>query len=509
MQWLTALGAAVIAVMLALTAAVVMQARAEAWEQAGQSSANLALALERDIARTLAVYDLSLQGAMEALKLPGIDQVSPAIRRAAIFDRAASADDLSVMRVMDASGAILEDYTATQATRPYLADREYFTAQRDHAEAGLYVSQPMRSRSQSGKPVLVLSRRVTTSDGEFGGVVTGVLDVAYFNRLLEKLNTGLSGNISVYTTQGRMIARLPYNQADFGRDMTASEHFSQVVATQSGSYVAKSSVDGVERLFTFRHVGTLPLVITVGRSVAEINGSWQNRTLVMVSILSLLCVATGVLCVCFRREVLRRVAAEGALTERAETLAVMAATDGLTGLGNRRAFEAEFSRAWRHGVRTEGSLAVLMLDADCFKSYNDRYGHQAGDEVLRGIADCIKNNSSRPFDFAARYGGEEFVILLPDTSLEGGTRVAECIRGAVAGLSIPHEGSPSGVVTISVGVAAGRPLERDLGDRFITKADEALYESKRQGRNRVTAAGFGQPALAWPPAREPETLPLI
>ena len=510
--WLTILGMAVIAGMVALTAAVVMQARTEAWEQAGQSSANLALALERDIARNLTVYDLSLQGAVEALKLPGIDRVSPAIRKAAIFSQAAGADYLDVVRVMDASGAILEDYTATQATQatqPYLADRDYFAVQRDHADAGLYVSAPLRSRSQGGKPIIVLSRRLTASDGGFGGIVMGALDVAYFNRLFEKLDTGKNGNISLYTTQGRMIARLPYNEADFGRDMTASENFNRVATTPSGKYVANSLMDGVERLYTYRHIGNLPLIITVGRSVAEINAAWRNRTLAMISILSVLCAATGVLCVCFRREVLRRVTAEGALRERAEMLAVMAATDGLTGLGNRRAFEMEFNRAWRHGVRTEAGLAVLMLDADCFKSYNDRYGHQSGDEVLRSIATCIKSNSSRPFDFAARYGGEEFVILLPDTSLEGGISVAECIRSAVVALDIPHDGSPSGVVTISIGVAAGRPLERDRGDRFITEADEALYESKRQGRNRVTAAGFGQPAISGSPARKPETLPLI
>ena len=505
MKGLTALGVAVITGMLALTAAMVFQARADAWEQAGQSSANLALALERDIARNLAVYDLSLLGAAEALKLPGIDEVSPEIRKAAVFDRAAGADYLGVVRVMDASGAIVADYTPSQATRPYLADRDYFTVHRDRADVGLYLSQPLQSRSQDGLHVIVLSRRLTADDGGFGGVVTGTLDVAYFNKLFEKLDVGRNGSIALYRSNGRLIARLPYNKADFGRDVTASENFHRVAELQSGSFVEKAVLDGVKRLYTFRHVGDLPLIVAVGRSVAEIDASWQDRTLVMVSILGVLCAATGVLCVCFRREMLRRIAAETALTERAESLAVMAATDGLTGLGNRRAFEAELNRAWRQGVRARSALAVLMLDADCFKSYNDRYGHQAGDDVLRSIADCIKGSINRPFDFAARYGGEEFVILLPDTSLEGAMSVAECIRGAVAAMAIPHDGSPSGIATISIGVAAGRPLEREVEGWFVNQADGALYESKRLGRNRVTAADIGQTALSLP--KEAEMLP--
>ncbi len=504
---LSVLGVAVIVGMLALTAAMVVQARTEAWDQARQSSANLTLALERDIARTLAVYDLSMHGAAEALKLPGIDEASTAIQMAAIFDRAAGADYLGVMRVMDASGGVVTDYPSGRAMRPYLADRDYFTVHKDHADIGLYVSQPLSSRSLGGAPIIVLSRRLTAGDGGFGGVVAGVLKVAYFDDLFEKLDVGKKGNISLFNAEGRIIARLPYNAADFGRHMTGFEHFDQVRATPSGSYVAKSSVGGVERLYTFRHVGSLPLIITVGRSVAEIDAAWQGRTFTMAGLLGLLCAATGALCVCFRREMLRRITAETALTERAEGLAVMAATDGLTGLGNRRAFETELNRAWRQGVRARSTLTVLMLDADCFKSYNDRYGHQAGDNVLRSIAACIRDGSNRPFDFAARYGGEEFVVLLPDTGLQGGISVAEGIRGAISAMQIRHDGSPSGVVTISIGVAAGQPLEREAEDWLVKQADDALYESKRLGRNRVTVAGIGQagPGMV---VRQTETLPL-
>ncbi len=509
MRWLTILGLAIGAGVVALGAFITLQARGDAWRQAQQSSDNLALALERDIGGNFEICDLSLQDAADTLKQPGIDQVSPALRRAALFGHSAATPSLGAMLVLDASGSVIADSIEDRPKRLDLGDRDYFTAHRDRPDVGLYVSQPFRSRLRDGKPTIAISRRLSTPDGGFGGTVVWAVDVAYFDKLFEKLDVGPAGAVALFRTDGRLIARLPYAASDFGLDMSGSETFRRVAAVQSGHYVGISAVDGVNRLYTFRRIGELPLVVSVAVAVSEIDAAWRTRAVITGCMLGMLCLAIGVLCVYFRREMLRRLAAEGALTERAEALAVMAATDGLTGLGNRRAFEAEFNRAWRHGVRIEGMLTLLMLDADCFKSYNDRYGHQAGDDVLRRIAGCIKDNTHRPFDFAARYGGEEFVILLPDTSLEGGARVAEAIRDAVEKLDVAHDGSPSGVVTISIGVATSQPLDHDKEWHLVEQADEALYDSKRRGRNRVTTAGKGQPALGWSAAMKPETLPLV
>ena len=488
-RWLSLFGIAVSLSVLAIGLSVMLQARAEAWRQARQIANNLTLTLERDIARNIAVYDLSLRGAAEVLGIPGLDQLSAALRHAAIFDRAASAQDLGAMLVMDANGTITATSSTETIQQAVLTDRDYFIVHRDHPDAGLFVSQPFYSRMRHGEPTLVLSRRLTARDGSFEGIVVGALNTAFFDRLFAKLDVGSGGVVSLIHTDGHLIARLPSSKGLLGFDLRGSGTFNRIIADKTGDYVAKGAVDGVARLYSFRRVGDLPLVISVGLSVADINASWFHRSIIIGGLLGLLCLATLTLSVLFRREMLKRLKAEAMLAQRAETLAVLATTDGLTGLNNRLAFQGELNRAWRHALRSKSPIAVLMLDADFFKSYNDQYGHLAGDRVLCSIASCIGANIHRPLDFAARYGGEEFVILLPETGLEGATSVAEAIRCSVMQLGIPHDANPTGVVTVSIGVASNYAAQLDVEQQLLREADEALYESKENGRNRVTAAG--------------------
>ena len=183
-----------------------------------------------------------------------------------------------------------------------------------------------------------------------------------------------------------------------------------------------------------------------------------------------------------------------------EQLQTIANTDGLTGLANRRMFDMTLPKEWRRAIRAEMPIALLMLDVDFFKLFNDSYGHQCGDQVLRQIAECIGRNVRRPADTAGRYGGEEFVALLPDTEMAGVVEVAERICAAVADLDIPHRGSPIGRVTVSIGVAETRPALGESADPLVKEADEALYEAKRAGRNRVCTNFKGNPpSLQWIP----------
>ncbi len=162
--------------------------------------------------------------------------------------------------------------------------------------------------------------------------------------------------------------------------------------------------------------------------------------------------------------------------------------DGLTGIPNRRAFEERLQLEWRRAMRHGSSIAVLMIDIDHFKEYNDHYGHQRGDDCLFQLAQRLRNSISRPGDFVARYGGEEFAIILPDTDLEGARAVAENLRRRVAGLRIPHSTSPvREMVTISVGAAAVVPDAASPAP--VAAADHALYRAKQLGRNRVEVAG--------------------
>lgn len=166
----------------------------------------------------------------------------------------------------------------------------------------------------------------------------------------------------------------------------------------------------------------------------------------------------------------------------------LAVKDGLTGLANRRSFDEKLEAEWLHNQREGTSMAVLLVDVDHFKLYNDTYGHQKGDSCLKAVAGAIDAQVFRPTDLAARYGGEEFAVIMPNTDLEGALHVAERIRTAVHALHLPHEASTtSDRVTLSVGAAALVPNDQRRVEDLVAAADGALYRAKHQGRNRVVA----------------------
>jgi diguanylate cyclase (GGDEF)-like protein len=158
----------------------------------------------------------------------------------------------------------------------------------------------------------------------------------------------------------------------------------------------------------------------------------------------------------------------------------------MTRLYNRRIFDDYVERLWRQSRREGASVAIIFVDIDFFKVYNDLYGHQAGDDCLKKVAQCIARGAKRPFDFAARYGGEEFVLVLYGPPDDYARSVSEQIRRDVRDLAIPHGGSPVAKhVTVSVGLALASPdTTRSLAGAIQT-ADEALYQAKREGRNLV------------------------
>jgi diguanylate cyclase (GGDEF)-like protein/PAS domain S-box-containing protein len=185
----------------------------------------------------------------------------------------------------------------------------------------------------------------------------------------------------------------------------------------------------------------------------------------------------------------RKVAEQRLADERVE-LHGLAYRDGLTGLFNRRHFDRELASQWRQEARTDkrGFIAVVMVDVDAYKSFNDRYGHQAGDNCLRTVAQTIASSAERPSDVVARYGGEEFGLILKNTDQQGALVVAERIRQDVENLRIPHAASGPGIVTISLGVAVQRAGNGGDGSGLVEAADRALYTAKRRGRNQTCVA---------------------
>ena len=180
-------------------------------------------------------------------------------------------------------------------------------------------------------------------------------------------------------------------------------------------------------------------------------------------------------------------AANAALQETNNQLKELAMIDGLTQIANRRFFDEMYEKSYKEIVRDKTTLAILMIDVDQFKPYNDNYGHAAGDECLIAIAKVLKKSLKRPSDLIARYGGEEFIVLLKEIDLEGAKQVSESLVTAVGALNLVHEySSVSDHVTISIGLAHKTEGDEVNKESLLKKADDALYKAKSEGRNRVS-----------------------
>jgi len=186
------------------------------------------------------------------------------------------------------------------------------------------------------------------------------------------------------------------------------------------------------------------------------------------------------------KDITSRRQVEAALEKANRELQRLSVLDDLTQVANRRRFDAAIDEEWQRLSRERASLALIFCDIDYFKLYNDTYGHQAGDDCLRAVADTINANCQRPGDFVARYGGEEFIVTLPNTEVEGAVHLAEDIREAIERLKIPHPQSRvSEYITLSLGVSSVFPSALTTPESLIEAADKALYEAKNQGRNRT------------------------
>ncbi|MGQ4878553.1 diguanylate cyclase [Billgrantia sp. LNSP4103-1] len=175
-------------------------------------------------------------------------------------------------------------------------------------------------------------------------------------------------------------------------------------------------------------------------------------------------------------------------------LARQAASDGLLGIANRREFERVLKMEWRRAARERQPLSLLMIDIDCFKCFNDSYGHQRGDTCLREVAGILRGAAARPGDLVARYGGEEMVVLMPHTGTEGAERMAERIHAMLAERALPFPDSPVAPrVTVSIGISSMLPVRDANRSILVQQADEGLYAAKESGRNRTATVPHLRP----------------
>ena len=370
------------------------------------------------------------------------------------------------------------------------ADRDYFQYHRTHDDRSVLVSQVVRSKSTNDL-IIPISRRLNNSNGSFAGVLLGTLKVSYFVDYYGDFKIDDKGALVLAMRNGTILVRRPFIESVVGKSLANSEIFkTHLPNSDQGIAEVRAVVDDTERLYAYRALTTYPLVVEAGLSRDSIIAPWRRDLLKTGLILLSLIVVLAVFALIVLNQLRQRMTMELEIRHAHQTMRDMALTDSLTGLGNRRRLDRalldEISLATRRGT----SLALIMLDVDYFKGYNDRYGHAAGDDCLTAIGGAIQQTVQRPGDLAVRYGGEEFTVLLPDTDITGAIKVAEAILDAIRNLNIEHLGHPLGKMTASAGITALQPtLEHVTPATLLKSADGCLYLAKQRGRNRWCAAG--------------------
>jgi diguanylate cyclase (GGDEF)-like protein len=487
------------ALLLAIHGWSLWTARQGQLDETAASTSNMALALAAQAETSFKVADAVLAETVERVEHDGADGPAGERLRQRFLHIAAHSAELHGLFVYGPGG----DWQVTSVARAMQgnnADREYFRFHQAHTERGSHVGKPVRSRS-SGVMVIPVSRRIDRPDGSFGGVVLVTLDLGYFGRFYDRFDIGREGTIVLATDDGTLIYRRPFSESLVGTDIRKGVLF-QALAKGGpvGTAMLTPKIDGIERLYSYRHLDGYPLVVASAESKDEILDDWSVAVIKTSGVLAF---AIGMLAwggartfrqIRIREKLEDELRQAGAVLERHNlSLKTLAESDGLTGLANRRLFEETLASELARARRTGAPFALILGDVDFFKKYNDLYGHVAGDDCLRKVAGAIASVARRPGDLAARYGGEEFAVILPDTALDGAMTVAETIRAAVAGLQLEHADSPIGRVSLSLGLVTGLAAT-EPDSAWVEAADRLLYEAKADGRNRV-AAGEGGPGL--------------
>lgn len=477
----------VVLALIATNVLLVLLDLSQLMKQTRVGNGNLARAVSERVEATVVEVEHVLGTLAERIEELPMTRDGLAVLQGALISQVARLDQLDSLNIYDATGARI----ATSEPLPSATDDPggtvYVALHRDRADP-IVLGPPFPSLGSADGWMFPMSRRIEDGGGKFEGVVVADISIDHLRRVLSRFDIG-EGAITL--TLGRYnLVRQPFIAEDVGKLVaTVPAIFEQ---HDSGSGEVRSPSDGKTRLFSFERTQSYPIRVVVASSKWEVLTSW----LIASSLQTL-----WVLVLCFvlkrgsdhaQRALLNRQQAErslrkahAALADANKRLQRLAQFDELTSLPNRRYFDRRFARAFKSAMREREWLAVVMIDIDHFKTYNDCYGHPAGDKCLATVAAAMKSAVARPRDFIARYGGEEIVMLLPGSDAAGAARVAEAARQAVADANIGHTNNPAGFVTVSLGVAAMRPAPGRTASELLQHADDALYEAKRSGRNRV------------------------
>lgn len=478
--------------LLAVNAWLAWRARDQVLRQTVISNTNLASAVAQQMDGMVSEVGHLLDSIAFELELGRmnehmLDHVQPLLKNHAATNR-----HIHGIFVYDAAGAWLINSQGVALKDANNSDREYFIHHRQSPSLKTKVGKPVVSRS-TGEWVIPVSRRLNDAVGRFAGVVLITIGINHVNEIMASFEIGRQGALALTLNDGTLLVRRPFVVENLGKSIAGSQLYQDILSRSAGTYESISPFDGIDRLGSFQHTQSHSLLVAVALSKHETLSEWRETTWIQTLWILLLCAITAAAGTMVIRLVRERVKVEldlgetrDALTKANERLAQLASHDGLTGLSNRRAFNETLERDFAESCRSGQPLSLVMIDVDHFKQFNDLHGHPEGDRCLQKVAQAIQSAARRPLDFVARYGGEEMVMVLPNTDAAGASVVAEMARIAVEALQIPHSTHPRINVTVSVGVASQTfDSTNQTPEDLIRHADQALYNAKAAGRNRV------------------------
>ncbi|MBR1153626.1 diguanylate cyclase [Bradyrhizobium sp. JYMT SZCCT0428] len=610
----------VIAVLLCITLASIwsliawksVQARTAAFAKAGSETLGLTHSLAQHASKTFGAVALALFGARQYVEHSDRSARASAEINDLLAQYVKNIPQVRELGVLSDSGSWIYSSFETVPTVNN-AGRDYFKYHRSHPQdGGARISEPLISRV-TGRPTLLMTQRLSHSDGAFAGVVFAAVDLQHLRTFYSGFEADQARSIMLMKTNGKVL--IHRDESETGKDMAGTLLFSgRMENSASALYSVVSPFDGQKKQFAYEVLPDFPIVISVAVAEDAILSAWRAERsfdLLLAGAISMLLIVLGAVLarqlrrrsvmarelrerergyrllaenvedvvtrvdmqgkrlyispsiekllgwsaaeiiphsayghihpshreivkavleglgpdnptaaceyltrrkdgtyvwveaqmnyvadpqepspeiVAVIRDISRRKAAEEQLMGANERLKELSETDTLTGIANRRKFDDMLEREFKRCQRSKSRLSLLFVDIDKFKSFNDTYGHSAGDDCIRQVAGVFASNLKRPGDLVARYGGEEFAVLLPETGVDNAEQVAEALCQAIADLGLAHAGSSYGRVTVSIGVAGARCDARTSAASIMTAADGALYVAKEGGRNRVCVA---------------------
>ncbi|WP_104698357.1 diguanylate cyclase [Pseudomonas syringae group genomosp. 3] len=461
------------------------QSRRERVATAKIAVSNIVQAAEQQAQDTVRQADSTLRDLVERVEHDGVagDQH---VRLAKLMAQdVVNVEGIEGIFIYDAQGNWVANSFSQGIQSKNNGDRAYFVYHRDNVDESIHVGSIVESRS-TGNMVIPISRRIDAPDGTFAGVALATVPVAYFQAFFERMDVDDKGVIFLALNNGDLLARRPTLSALTTTNVAKGDIFTRYLPHgDSGTAKIKSVVDGVERIYAYRRVSGLPIVAAAGVSCQHVFAPWWTYAYRSMALIGMIILALAFMGALLYRQIQQLITAEDELNTARNELEIIAQTDSLTHLANRRCFDTALEREWGRASRNNSITAIVLLDIDWFKQYNDQYGHLRGDECLKQVSGLISSCINRAGDLAARYGGEEFVILLPETDLDGALSVAEKVRLSIVNSLIDHSASPMGNVTISSGVVATSAPIKDGHTYALEEADRLLYCAKSKGRNRV------------------------